>query len=348
MTLMLRRAGLDPSAIVGGVVDAWGGNVICGDGPHFVAEADESDGSLVLFHPRYSIITNIEEEHFGYYRDLQGILTTFAIFIENTLRNGRLVYNLDDANLSTLVQDYEGEVLSYSINRPADVYATNIILHDFRSSFDVHYGGRSLGRMELSIPGFHNVSNSLGALAVALQMGVPFEIAREAVRDYRGVQRRFEIKGMVDDILVVDDYAHHPTEVKATLLSARHIANGGRLVGVFQPHRFTRTKYLHKRFSDAFSSVDKLILTDIYSANEPAIEGVDGTIILQEVLGSGQEDVQYFPNWRDIPGFLSENVHAGDVVIVMGAGSISHVADELVRTLRGRKEQALAAAADGQ
>jgi UDP-N-acetylmuramate--alanine ligase len=162
------------------------------------------------------------------------------------------------------------------------------------------------------------------------------------------VRRRFEVKGRVDDILVVDDYAHHPTEVKATLLSARHIANGGRLVGVFQPHRYTRTKHLHGRFSDAFASVDRLILTDIYSANEPAIEGVDGTVILRGVLESGQENVEYFPDWRDIAEALSETVHAGDVVVVMGAGNISTVADELVRKLRERKEQLLVVASDGR
>jgi UDP-N-acetylmuramate--alanine ligase len=348
VTLMLRHAGYDPSAVVGGVVDALDGNTLCGDGPHFVAEADESDGSLVLFHPRTSIITNIEEEHFGYYRDLQGILDIFGTFIENTLRDGKLIYNLDDLNLPRLVQDFDGEMLSYSLFQPADIFADNVVLESFGSSFAVQYRGRNLGRMELAIPGLHNVSNSLGALAVALQEGVPFQTAAEAVRSYRGVRRRFEVKGRVDDILVVDDYAHHPTEVKATLLSARHIANGGRLVGVFQPHRYTRTKHLHGRFSDAFASVDRLILTDIYSANEPAIEGVDGTVILRGVLESGQENVEYFPDWRDIAEALSETVHAGDVVVVMGAGNISTVADELVRKLRERKEQLLVVASDGR
>ncbi len=347
LTLMFRQGGYDPSAVVGGVVDALGGNTLCGDGPHFVAEADESDGSLVLFHPRYSVITNVEEEHFGYYRDLQGILDTFGTFIQNTLRNGTLAYNLDDPHLSRLVQDYEGHKLSYSMNQPADVFADEIVLESFGSSFNVHYGGELLGRMKLAIPGLHNVSNSLGALAIAREAGVPFEAAREAVQTYRGVRRRFEVKGIVNDVLVVDDYAHHPTEVRATLLSARHIANGGRLVGVFQPHRYTRTKHLHGRFSNAFASVDRLILTDIYGANEPAIEGVDGTTILQGVLETGQENVEYFPDWKDIPEALSETVHAGDVVVIMGAGNISNVADMLVQRLRERNEQLLAVASHG-
>jgi len=348
VAVMLREAGNDPSVIVGGVVDIFGGNVLCGDGPHFVAEADESDGSLVNFYPRYSIITNIEEEHFGFYHDLQEILDTFGTFIENTFRNGKLVYNLDDPNLCRLVRNGEGQVLSYSVRQPADICAENIVLRDFGSAFDVVYRARTLGRMELSIPGIHNVSNSLGAVAVAMQVGVPFETAREAVRSYRGVRRRFDVRGVVDDILVVDDYAHHPTEVRATLQSARLIANGGRLVGVFQPHRYSRTKYLHKRFSDAFASADRLILTDVYGANESAIEGVDGTTILRSVLESGQENVEYFPDLRDIPDSLSETLLPGDVVVVMGAGNISMIAEELVQKLRERREPLLAVTSDGR
>jgi len=348
VALMFHHAGCDPSAIVGGVVDAFGGNVLCGDGAHFIAEADESDGSLVNFHPCYSIITNIEEEHFGYYHDLQGILDVFGTFIENTLRDGMLVYNLDDRNVSALVQNFEGKVLSYSIHQPADVFAENVVLQGFGSAFDVFYRGRTVGRMELSIPGIHNVSNSLGALAVAMEAGIPFETAKEAAMDYRGVRRRFEVKGLVDDILVIDDYAHHPTEVMATLRSARRVANGGRLVGVFQPHRYSRTKHFHSRFSDAFTAADMVILTDVYSANEPAIEGVDGTTILRSVLASGQENVEYFPDLKEIPDFLSQSLRPGDVVVVMGAGNISTVAEELVQKLREGREQLLTVATDGR
>jgi UDP-N-acetylmuramate--alanine ligase len=339
VTLVLRHAGLDPSAVVGGIVDVLGGNVLCGDGPHFVAEADESDGSLVNFHPTYSIITNIEEEHFGYYSNLQEILDIFARFIGNTLPNGKLIYNLDDPNIRTLVRSCKSRPLSYSIFQPADFSAENICLRGFSSSFDVFYDGVPLGPMELSIPGVHNVSNSLAAVAVATEVGIPLETVRDAISKYRGVRRRFEIKGMVDDVLVIDDYAHHPTEVMATLRSAREVANGGRLVGVFQPHRYSRTKYFHHRFSNAFTSVDRLILTDVYGANEPAIEGIDGTTILRSVLESGQENVEYFPDLHEIPAFLSETVHPGDVVITMGAGNISIVAEELVRRLKERSNQ---------
>ncbi len=348
VALMLQHAGYDPSAIVGGLVDAFQGNVLCGRGPHFVAEADESDGSLVNFHPCYSIITNIEEEHFGYYHDLEEILSTFGTFIENTLGHGELVYNLDDPNLSRLVERYDGEVLSYSVCELADIFAENVVLQDFGSSFDIISGTRCLGRMELSIPGIHNVSNSLGAVAVAMKMGIPFETIKEAVRRYRGVRRRFEVKGVVDNILVIEDYAHHPTEIMATLRSARYIANGGRLVGVFQPHRYSRTKHLHKRFSKAFVSADQLILTDVYSASEPAIEGVDGTTILRSVLESGQENVEYFPDMREIADFLLQTVRAGDVVVIMGAGDINLVADELVQKLRERKNQFTAVTTDGR
>jgi len=342
MALILHHAGLDPSAIVGGIVDRFGGNVLCGDGPHFVAEADESDGSLVNFYPAYSIITNIEEEHFGFYSNLQQIVGTFGRFVRNTFRNGKLIYNLDDPNVCILVRKYRGAALSYSISQAADIFADNISLHGFGSTFDVFYEGTPLGTMELSIPGIHNVSNSLAAIAIAMEVGIPFETVREAVAGYGGVRRRFEVKGLIDNILVIDDYAHHPTEVIATLRSGREVANGGRLVGVFQPHRYTRTKYLHQKFSKAFTSVDRLILTDIYSANEPVIKGIDGRTIMRSVVGSGQENVEYFPDLHEIPDYLSETVAPGDVVITMGAGNISIVADELVRRLKERSNQVAA------
>ncbi len=339
VTLILRHAGLDPSAVVGGIVDAIGGNVLCGNGPHFVAEADESDGSLVNFHPVYGIITNVEEEHFGHYSSLQEILDTFGTFVDNTLRRGKLVYNLDDPNVRILVQKHKGKILSYSISQPADIYADNICLHGFGSTFDVFLEGMLLGTLQLSLPGIHNVSNALAAVAVATEVGIPLETIQQAIGEYRGVRRRFEVKGLVDDILVIDDYAHHPTEVIATVRAAREVANGGRLVGVFQPHRYTRTKHLHQRFSNAFGPVDRLILTDVYSANEPVIEGIDGRTILRSVLESGQQNVKYFPDLHEIPVFLSETVCPGDVVITMGAGNISIVAEELVRRLKERRNQ---------
>jgi UDP-N-acetylmuramate--alanine ligase len=367
IALILQHAGLDPSVIVGGVVDAFEGNVLCGEGPYFVAEADESDGSFVNFHPFYSIITNIEEEHIGFYHDLQEIEDTFGRFIENIVPDGKLVYNLDEPNVASLAHRYNiacpltspnpggptgagspdapqrvpaaRESISYSISEPADFFADDISLNGFGSTFSVFHHGEQLGTMRLSIPGIHNVSNCLAAIAVATDIGIPFETIKEAICSYRGVRRRFEVKGQVDDILVIDDYAHHPTEVMATLRSARHVANGGRLFGVFQPHRYSRTKYLNHRFSSAFTSVDRLILTDIYGANEPLIEGIDGTTILRSVLESGQNNVEYFPDLHDIPIFLSEILRPGDVVITMGAGNITTVADELVRKLRERNTQ---------
>lgn len=346
IALILHHAGLDPSAIVGGVVDAFGGNVLCGNGPHFVAEADESDGSLVNFHPFYSIITNIEEEHIGYYHDLQEIEDTFGRFINNIVPGGKLVYNLDEPNVAHLADTSRDHTISYSICQPADTSARDISFNGFGSAFTVFHQDKCLGTMCLSIPGIHNVSNSLAAIAVATDMGVPFEIIQEAIGSYRGVRRRFEVKGQVDEILVIDDYAHHPTEVMATLRSARHVANGGRLFGVFQPHRYSRTKHLHQRFSNAFASVDRLILTDIYSANEPLIEGIDGTTILRSVMETGQNNVEYFPDLHDIATFLSAILRPGDVVITMGAGNITTVADELVRKLRERNNQLAEVAAN--
>lgn len=345
--LILHHAGLDPSAIVGGVVDPFGGNVLCGKGPHFVAEADESDGSFVNFDPFYSIITNIEEEHIGFYHNLQEIEDTFGRFIKNIVPGGKLVYNLDEPNVAHLADASRAHPISYSICQPADFFASDIAFNGLGSAFTVFHQDRLLGTMRLSIPGIHNVSNSLAAIAVATDIGVPFETIQEAIGSYRGVRRRFEVKGQVDEILVIDDYAHHPTEVMATLQSARHVANGGRLFGVFQPHRYSRTKHLHHRFSSAFTSVDRLILTDIYAANEPLIEGIDGTTILRSVMETGQNNVEYFPDLHDIATFLSTILRPGDVVVTMGAGNITTVADELLQKLRERNTRLAEVAAHG-
>ncbi len=334
VALMLKNASFDPSAIIGGEVELLNGNTMHGAGKHFITEADESDGSLIYLRPNYSIITNIEEEHFGFFKNLEAILNLFKRFIRNTHHYGKIYYNADDQNLNQLFQYYSNSKTAYSIENSADICARNISLKSFGSKFQVVYKEKFLGEIELKLPGLHNISNSLGPIALASDLDIPFQTIKQALQNYRGVNRRFQIKADINNILIIDDYAHHPTEIKATLDSARNIGKHRRIIGIFQPHRYSRTKYFREHFSNAFRALDQLILTDIYSAYEKPIAGIDGKTILERVVHSGQENVEYFPNLEEIPDYLIHKIQPGDIVVTMGAGNIHIVAEKLAQKLK--------------
>jgi len=336
ITLILKKAGLAPDAFIGGEVPSLDGNIVCGGGEYVVAEADESDGSLLNLRPCYSIVTNIEGEHFGYFKDIESIIEVFRKFINQTSSNGFVYMNIDDPQTKSLFNEYMAQKVSYSINGAGDICARSIRLKSFGSEYEVFYRNRKLGDMELNIPGLHNVSNSLGAIALTTDIGADFHTIKEALKDFRGVRRRFEIKGSIENILVIDDYAHHPTEITATIGSAKSLDGEKRVIGIFQPHRYSRTKYLKEQFAHAFDGLDELILTDIYAACEEPIEGIDGTTILDSVVAGGMKNVSYMPNIRDIPGKICDRLRPGDVVITMGAGNITTIADLIVEKLRSR------------
>jgi len=333
-TLIFAEGGLDPSAVIGGEVEALDGNVRCGAGEFSIVEGDESDGSLVELPARYAILTNIEEEHLGHFRDLDQIVALFKQFIASLPPNGRLYYCTDDETLRAAVENAPCRAVGYGFAETAEVRAGEVRPEGFGSSFELHIEGHNLGTIHLKVPGRHNVCNALGPIALGLECGVPLETIRHALAEFRGVRRRFEVVGQVDNVLVVDDYAHHPSEIRATLASARSLEPPHRIIGVFQPHRYSRTLHLHEHFSDAFEDCDRLLLTDIYSAFEEPLAGVDGTMIFDAVKRHGRPMTRYYETMESLADELIGMVQPGDLVVTMGAGDIHTVATTLVEKLK--------------
>ncbi len=330
---ILLSGGLDPTAVIGGRCADSAANFLVGDGRHFVVEADESDGSLLHFRPHFSIITNIEEEHLDYLEDIKAALDLFEKFAAQTHPEGAICYNADDPNLADVVKSFPGEKIGFSLNGRGDIVAEKIELENFTSSFEVSYRDLRLGPIDLAIPGRHNVANALGPIALGVDLGIDPERIKEALARFGGVGRRFELLGEPGDVMVIDDYAHHPTEVSASIASARKLENRRKIVGVFQPHRYSRTKRMAGKFARAFREVDQLILTDVYAASEDPIDGVDGKMIFDNVVAAGQKNVHYLKDINDIPSFIAETAAPGDVILNMGAGNISEVARKTLEKL---------------
>ncbi len=334
--LLLEKIGLNPTSIIGGELDDIGGNSKLGKGEYIVAEADESDGSFLKMSPDYTIITNIEADHLDYYENYDNVTSAFMKFLEGIKADGKAFLCYDDIGLRKLAKKLSGNVVSYAIeNTDADILAKDVEILEGGSEFNVLLSGESLGRMKLNVPGLHNIENSLGVLGLGLEIGIKFSDIADSLRLYRGVRRRFQFKGRVDDINVYDDYAHHPTEVEATLKAAANYKKGKtkRIIAVFQPHRFSRTYHLFREFGKAFGNADVLILTDIYSAGERPIQNVSGDSIYNKVVDSGHKDVKYIQEKEKIADYLLDIVQAGDMVITMGAGDIWKVGEELVSRL---------------
>ncbi|MBN1917163.1 MAG: UDP-N-acetylmuramate--L-alanine ligase [Verrucomicrobia bacterium] len=335
--LIFTEAGLDPTVVIGGELEALGGNARGGGGPHFIAEGDESDGSLVELQTKYGILTNIEEEHIGYFQDLDEIVEVFRTFVSRIPTDGLLYYAAEDRVLPRAVQGAACRTVGYGFGENAEIRASDVRPEGFGSSFELEVEKHNLGTIHLRVPGRHNVLNSLGPIALALECGASLDKIRAALQQFRGVARRFEVVGQIDDILVVDDYAHHPSEIRATLACARGIDPSRRVLGVFQPHRYSRTLHLHEHFSDAFEDCDELLLTDIYSAFEEPLAGVDGTMIRDAVVRHGRPPVRYFDTLQALGDALLDTVRPGDLVVTMGAGDIHTIATGLVEKLREKQ-----------
>lgn len=334
ISLILKKAKLEPTVVIGGLVDNFGGGACLGDGPYFCIEADESDGSFLLFSPTYSVVTNIDDEHLDFYQDTEQIKQAFLEFIKRTKQQGCLFYCGDDPHLNDILTDYQGDLLSFGLSRDCHIYPQKIKLDGFYSHFDCLYKGRKLGRLKVKLSGYHNISNALGAIAVGLRLGIDFNIIREALASYQGIKRRFQNKGNLNrDILIIEDYAHHPTEIKATLNALKVWQR--RIVSIFQPHRYSRTKYLLNEFGKCFADSDHLIITDIYAASEKPIPGVSAKSIHQKVKENNHKSTCYLKK-DQILNHLLDIVKPGDIVAVMGAGDIGKIADELVAGLKER------------
>ncbi|MCX5710386.1 MAG: UDP-N-acetylmuramate--L-alanine ligase [Candidatus Omnitrophica bacterium] len=329
---LLLEAGLSPTVAIGGILKNINTNACLGEGEYFVAEADESDGSFLSYHPKYSIITNIDREHLDYYRDFESELAAFKDFINNTDITGCVFYCADDPNLKALMQNCKTKSVSFGLKDSADIHPVNIKLSGLTSDFDCVYKGKHIDRFHLALGGEHNISNALSVIALGLELGIDLSFIKRTLAGYKGAARRLEIKFKDTDITVIDDYAHHPTEIRATLTAAAKL-NPKRLIAVFQPHRYTRTKLLLDEFVSAFDAADYVIITDIYAASELPMEGVAGKSIFDKIKERSPAKPGCFLEKDKIVRYLINELSPGDLVITLGAGDIVKLSDELAEEL---------------
>lgn len=334
ISVMLENCGLDPTAIIGGEVGLFKGNSKYGKSELVVAEADESDGSFLYLKPFYSVITNLEMEHIDYYKTLEDAIGSYAAFANNTKRGGCLFYNADDPNIGKALKNFKGARESFGFSKGADIYPHEIKMNEFYTSYVCVYKNEIIGRVSLSIPGRHNVLNSLAALLVGFKLGLSFENICRSIKDFTGTKRRFHLRADIDGVMLIDDYAHHPTEIRAVLDACKNWKDR-RVVVVFQPHRYTRTKFLAEEFGRCFKGADKLILTDIYAASEEPIDGVSVKNIYDRVIKQGLNNVTMMSK-DSITGHIMDTKKRGDMIVVLGAGDIKEVSDELSERLNKR------------
>ncbi len=332
---LLNESRLNPTFAIGGDVQALGGNAGYGQGRYFVAEADESDGSFLFLRPQYTVITNIDKEHLDYYKNLKQIIETYIKFVAKLSRKSVLFCYGQDKSIPQILKRYKGKVLSYGLRKNCDIYARDVCAQRSGSEFGCVYKGNFIGTFRLKIPGVHNVLNSLAAIALALELKVNKAVIKKALAKFSGVERRFQIKNSGNGILIVDDYAHHPTEIKAALQAAR-TCQPRRVVGIFQPHRYSRTKLLKKEFGKCFAYADHLVITDIYPAFESPIKGVAAKIIYDQVKKNGHPDVHLLPR-KEVKKHIMQIIKEGDLLMTLGAGDINKLSDELIKELSARQ-----------
>lgn len=338
VSLVLMEGGLDPTVIVGGKLSGLGGtNARLGHGDFIVVEADEFDRSFLSITPTIAVLTTLETDHLDCYRDLEDIKGAFIQFASKVPFYGFVVLCLDEpALLDIMPQFNKKKVLTYGLNPQADVQALDIRHKDNTSTFTVLKNGTELGTITLQVPGKHNVQNSLAAITVGLELGVSFTKVKEGIEKFSGVYRRWEKKGEVDGMTLYDDYAHHPTECRATLSGVK-AGWRRRVVCVFQPHLYSRTRDFYEEFGKSFLLSDVLVVTDVYPAREEPIQGVTGELITNAAKKFGHKEVHYVPDKKTIPAFLKSIVKNGDIIITMGAGDIWKFGEEFLKQLKNQK-----------
>ena len=331
--LTLTEGSIDPTIIVGGKLSGLGGtNARLGRGDFIVVEADEFDRTFLKLTPTIAALTTLESEHLDTYKDLDDIQSAFTEFANKVPFYGFVVLCLDEPGLQDIIPSINKKIITYGLTPQADVRATEITHKQFSSEFTVRYKGEELGRIRLNIPGIHNVKNSLVAVVIAKELEIEFPVIKNALEKFSGVYRRFEIK-YNEEILVVDDYAHHPTETSATLAGIR-AGWDRRLIAVFQPHLYSRTRDFYQEFGRSFLNSDVFICTDVYPAREEPIEGVSGKMIADAAKKFGHKNVRYVPDKKNIPAVLSELKKNNDIIITMGAGDIWRFGEEFVRMIK--------------
>ena len=329
---VLASGGLDPTAVIGGKFNRFGSHAKLGQGDFLVAEADESDGSFLHLNPTVAVVTNIDREHMDFYHSIEAIREAFLAFMNKVPFYGLTIVCLDQEPIQALLPQLKKRYVTYGMTTQADLVAKNLQFHQWESEFTVWYREKDLGRFRLPLPGLHNVYNALAAITVGLELDVGLEPMRSSLAEFAGVERRFELIGEKQQITIIDDYAHHPTEIKATLNAVRTGWNR-RLVVVFQPHRYTRTRDHLREFSTAFYQADSLILTEIYPAGESPIQGVDAQRLYEEIRQHGHRDVRFAPTQEAILDALLSMLRPRDIVVTLGAGDVFKVGKMLLERL---------------
>jgi UDP-N-acetylmuramate--alanine ligase len=338
---VLGRAELDPTFVVGGVVHAFGSNARLGKGDLMVVEADESDRSFLMLTPTIAVVTNIDREHMDHYRDMTDVRDSFEDFVNKVPFYGAAILCLDDPHVQAVIPRVKRRRVTYGLSAQADISAHGIRFNGgFGSSFSVWRGTDVIGDVNLRVPGLHNVYNSLAAIAVGLELEVPFAQVAEALGEFAGAERRFQNKGEEAGVMVVDDYGHHPTEIKATLAAAKIGSSGRRMVVLFQPHRYSRTKDLMDEFARSFNNADVLFVTDIYAASEDPIEGITAEALTDAIKRYGHKSARYIGALDGAAEVLRQQVRSGDLVITLGAGPVYRAGEQLLELLKGQSASA--------
>jgi UDP-N-acetylmuramate--alanine ligase len=335
---MLAAAGMDPTGVVGGRVAAWGGHLRHGSGDLYVVEADEYDRSFHTLTPDLAVITNIEADHLDIYGDLEGVRTGFRNFLKGMRDGGRVAACADDHGAASMLAEAGAAGYSYGLSAGCCLRAVDVNVGSISTSCRVWEDGKDVGALTVAPGGVHNLRNALGAAAAARSMGAEWDAIRSAMATFEGVVRRFDRLGEARGVVVVDDYAHHPTEIEATLAAARASFPRARLVAAFQPHLFSRTRDFREDFGNALAAADVVWVTDVFPARERPVPGITGAIVAEAAERAGAPDVRYHPLIEGLPVALAETLAEGDVLLTLGAGSVEHVGGEVLRLLEGRAD----------
>ena len=330
---VLDRGGLDPTMVIGGKLGSLGSNARLGRGEFIVAEADESDGSFLKLAPTIGVVTNIDAEHLDFYGDLQKIKEVFLDFINKVPFYGMAVLCLDNEGIQDLIPRIEKRFASYGMTSQADYQARDVTFEGVKSRYRITYRAEALGTVDLNLPGIHNVYNSMASIAIGMELGIPFDTIRDALKDIEGVERRLQVKGTARGITIVDDYGHHPTEIRLTLQAVRQCWPGRRIVVVFQPHRYSRTAALFEDFTRAFYQADSLVVLPIYPAGEAPIENVDAQSLSDGIHLHGHKDVTFHDGQDAAIAYLKKALRQGDILLTLGAGNVWQVGERLLESL---------------
>jgi UDP-N-acetylmuramate--alanine ligase len=336
---VLGKGGLDPTVVIGGKLKSVDTNALLGQGEFIVAEADESDGSFLKYSPTIAVVTNIDSEHLDYYKDLEDIKSVFLTFLDRVPFYGLSVLCLDNEPIQDILPQIKKRFTTYGMTSQADFTARNIVIEGMKSRFTVLHQGLELGAIVLNLPGRHNIYNALASIAVGVELDIPFNVIKEALETLEGVQRRMEIKGQEKGVTIVDDYGHHPTEIKSTLHALGECWPDRRKIVVFQPHRYSRTKALFDEFTRSFYESDLLILLPIYAAGEKQIENVGSNSLSKAIRAHGHKDVVFKNDRKEAVLYLKEVLAENDVILTLGAGDVWRVGEELLEMLKRLKTE---------